>query len=239
MDDKDNKRGFTGLSDLTSDVESVSPKQQVNHAESPGRVKAEANREPDSRQLPGEGDASSRKSVTPASSGGLFSGITKLLLAIPWQLYLVGGVAGYFYYQDTMEDRVIDSFQGKIGYYLTRSADSNSTPRLIPGVLPVDLKTRAVDRMYFRLKDAYKPKSAADVSSVVGFKCSDEVVGSYSDGASGYQKSCDIYVIEVGNHTWSYVGNFTGSEPPDSKKGSGSRTGSHPARDYLRKAGVM
>ena len=238
MDDKDNKRGFTGLSDLTSDVESVSSKQHKDQAESPARVKAEVNREPDSRQLPGEGNASSRKPVKPVS-GGLFSGIAKLLLAIPWQLYLVVGVAGYFYYQDTMEDRVIDSFQGKIGYYLTRSADSNSTPRLIPGVLPVDLKTRAVDRMYFRLKDAYKPKSAADVSSVVGFKCSDEVVGSYSDGASGYQKSCDIYVIEVSNHTLSYVGNFTGSEPPDSKKGSGSRTGSHPARDYLRKAGVM
>jgi len=238
MDDKDNKRGFTGLSDLTSDVESVTSKQHKDQAESPARVKAEVNREPDSRELPGEDNASSRKPVKPVS-GGLFSGIAKLLLVIPWQLYLVGGIAGYFYYQDTMEDREIDSFQGKIGYYLTRSADSNSTPRLIPGVLPVDLKTRAVDRMYFRLKDAYKPKSAADVSSVVGFKCSDEVVGSYSDGASGYQKSCDIYVIEVGNHTWSYVGNFTGSEPPDSKKGSGSRTGSHPAKDYLRKAGVM
>jgi hypothetical protein len=238
MDDKDNKRGFTGLSDLTSDVESISSKQHENHAESPGRAKTGINREPDSRQLPGEGNASDRKSVK-SSSGGLFSGITKLLLAIPWQLYLVGGVAGYFYYQDTMEDREIDSFQGKIAYYLTRSANSNSVPRLVPGVLPVDLKTRTVDRMYFRLKDAYKPKSAADVSSVVGFKCSDEVVGSYSDGASGYQKSCDIYVIEVGNHTWSYVGNFTGSEPPNSKKGSGSKTGSHPAKDYLRKAGVM
>jgi len=238
MDDKDNKRGFTGLSDLTSDVESVSSKQHENRAASPTRVSTGKNREPDSRQLPGEGNASGSKSVKPAS-GGLFSGITKLLLAIPWQLYLVGGVAGYFYYQDTMEDRVIDSFHGKMAYYLTRGTDSNSIPRLAPGVLPVDLKTRAVDRMYFRLKDGYKPKSAADVSSVVGFKCSDEVVGSYSDGASGYQKSCDIYVIEVSNHTWSYVGNFTGTEPPNSKKGSGSRTGSHPAKDYLRKAGVM
>jgi len=238
MGDKDNKRGFTGLSDLTSDVESVSSKLHDNPAESSSRVKTGINREPDSRQLAGEGNVSSGKSVSPVS-GGLFSGIMGLLLAIPWQLYLVGGVAGYFYYQDTMQDRVIDSFQSKIDDYLTRKADSNSIPRLAAGVLPVDLGTRTVDRMYFRLKDAYKPKSTADVSSVVGFKCSDEVVGSYSDGASGYQKSCDIYVIDVGNHAWSYVGNFTGSEPPNSKKGSGSRTGSHPARDYLRKAGVM
>jgi|GEM_PF-5713445 len=238
MGDKDNKRGFTGLSDLTSDVESVSSKQHENQAESPSRVKTGINCEPDSRQLPGEGNTSSVKSVNPVS-GGLFSGIMKLLVAIPWQLYLMGGVAGYFYYQDSMKDRVIDSFQEKIAYYLTRSANSNSIPRLVPGVLPVDLETRTVDRMYFQLKDGYKPKSAADVSSVVGFKCSDEVVGSYSDGASGYQKTCDIYVIEVRNHTWSYVGSFTGSEPPNSKKGGGSRTGSHPARDYLRKAGVM
>jgi len=238
MGEKDNKRGFAGLSDLTSDVESVSAKQYENQAESPSRGNTGINREPDSRQLPGEGNTSSGKSVNPVS-GGLFSGIMNLLLAIPWQLYLIGGIAGYFYYQDSMKDRVIDSFQEKIAYYLTRSADSNSIPRLVSGALPVDLETRTVDRMYFQLKDAYKPKSTADVSSVVGFKCSDEVVGSYSDGASGYQKTCAIYVIEVRNHTWSYVGNFTGSEPPNSKKGGGSRTGSHPARDYLRKAGVM
>lgn len=138
-----------------------------------------------------------------------------------------------------MQDRVIDSFQGKIDYSLTRKADSNSIPHLAAGVLPVGLGTRTVDRLYFRLKGAYKPKSTADVSSVVDFKCSDEVVGSYSDSTSGYQKSCDIYVIDAGNHTWSYVGNFTGSEPLDSKKAIGSRTGSYPARDYLRKAGVM
>ena len=29
MGDEDNKRGFTGLSDLTSDVESISSKQHV------------------------------------------------------------------------------------------------------------------------------------------------------------------------------------------------------------------
>lgn len=123
MGDKDNKRGFTGLSDLTSDVESVSSKQHENQAESPSRVNTGINRAPDSRQLPGEGNTSSGKSVNPVS-GGLFSGIMNLLLAIPWQLYLIGGGAGYFYYQDSMKDRVIDSFQEKIAYYLTRSADS-------------------------------------------------------------------------------------------------------------------
>lgn len=91
----DNKRRFSGLSDLTSDVESVSSKQHDNPAESSSRVKTGINRESDSRQLSGEGNVSSGKLVSPVS-GGLFSEIMRLLLAIPWQLYLVGGVAIVF-----------------------------------------------------------------------------------------------------------------------------------------------
>lgn len=179
------------------------------------------------------------RDIEKPTSRSFFSGIAKLLRAIPWQFYLIGSIAGYFYYQDAIEDAEIDSFEAKIAHYLTRNADSKSAPSLVPGVLPIDLKTKAIDRMYFRLKDSYQPKSAADVSSVVAFECSDRLVGSYSDGAAGYQKSCDIYVIEVSSHTWNYVGKFTGSEPPNSKKGGGSKTGSHPVKDYLKRLGVM
>ena len=234
------KKGFSRLSDLTSDVEPTSEKD-TSHTpiQERGASGINSDHEHASRKLPREDSDYFARESAKAGSGGFFSGIVKLLLAIPWQLYLVGGVAGYFYFQSGIEDREISSFQSEISYYLSRNNNSNSVPSLMPGVLPVDLGARTVDRMLFRIKDDYKPKSAGDVSYVVGFNCSDEVVGSYSDGASGYQKSCDIYVIDVRSHTWSYVGNFTGSEPPKSKKGSGSRTGSHPAQDYLRRAGVM
>ncbi len=232
------KKGFSSLSDLTSEVNPVS-ETKTNQAHVTDREKNRIEPEPASRNLPGEGDQFEDTKPVKTSSSGFFTGLMKLLLAIPWQVYLVGGVAGYFYYQHVAEDNTLEKFQGKISYYLTRSIDSNSVPQLVPGILPIDLGTKTVDRMFFRLKDNFKPKSADDVSSVVGFKCSDKLAGSYSDGASGYQKSCDIYVIDVRNHSWAYAGNFTGTEPPDSKKGGGSRTGSHPAKDYLRKAGVM
>jgi len=237
MDEKNNKGGFTGLSGLTSDVEPEVSGGQRRTAESSSQSEVSSKSNRTSQELPSEEKVSSNKSAS--SSNGLLSGFIKLLLIIPWQLYLVGGVAGYLYYQSAIEDKEIESFQSNVAYYLTRNANSNRVPPLSSGVLAINLKTRAVDKMSYRFKDNFRPNSAADVSSVLGFECSDKVVGSYSDGATGYQKTCDLYVITVGDHTWSYAGSFTGSEPPNSKKGGGSRTGSHPARDYLRKAGVL
>lgn len=207
----EDKKNSVKLSDLTSDVESTSDKDLASLARASVKV----------------------------GSGSRSSGIAKVLLAIPWTVYVAVGVLGYVYIRNEIDDRKINSFQSQISYYLTRNNDSNSVPSLMSGVLPVDLKEGTVARMLFSIKDDYKPKSAGDVSFVVGFNCSDAVVGTYSDGASGYQKSCDIYVIDVRSHTWSYAGNFVGSKPPQSKSGRGSATGSHPAREYLRSAGVM
>jgi hypothetical protein len=207
----EDKKNSVKLSDLTSDVESTSEKDSASLARASAKL----------------------------GSGSRSSGIAKVLLAIPWPIYLAVGVLGYLYIRSEIEDRKINSFQNQISYYLTRNYDSNSVPSLMPGVLPVDLKEGTVTTMLFSIKDEYKPKSAGDVSFVVGFNCSDAVVGTYSDGASGYQKSCDIYVIDVRSHTWSYAGNFVGSKPPQSKSSRGSAKGSHPAWEYLRRAGVM
>lgn len=234
MTNNESKRGFSGLSNLTTDTDKITQAQPGNKGDRPL-----SNHKHDSRVLPGESEILLGGEVSKEGSGGFFIGIMKFLLAIPWQLYLVGGVAGYFYFQSEIEDREISSFQSKINYYLAKSHDSKNIPPLTSSVLPIDLGSKTVDSMLFRIRDSYKPKSAEDVSFVVGFNCSDQVVGSYSDGASGYQKSCDIYVIDVHSHTWAYAGNFSGSEPPSSKKGGGSRTGSHPAQDYLRRAGVL
>jgi len=234
MTNNDSKRGFSGLSNLTTDTDKITQTQPGNKGDRPL-----SNQKHDSKVLPGESDTLLGGEVSKEGSVGFFIGIMKLLFAIPWQLYLVGGVVGYFYFQSEIEEREISSFQSKINYYLAKSHDSKSIPALNSSVLPIDLKSKTVDSMIFSIRDGYKPKSAEEVSFVVGFNCSDQVVGTYSDGASGYQKSCDIYVIDVRSHTWAYAGNFSGSEPPSSKEGGGSRTGSHPAQDYLRKAGVL
>ncbi|MGI2015881.1 hypothetical protein [Shewanella oncorhynchi] len=234
MNNNDDKHGFSGLSSLVSDTERPTQSKAAQNS-----LQQSAHQEHYSKKLPGEGGEFFGGGPAKENSGVFFSGILKFLLAIPWQLYLIGGVVGYFYFQSEIEDREISSFQSKVNYYVTKNNESKSLPTLKGGVVPIDLASTTVDNMLFRIKEDYKPKSADEVSFVVGFNCSDQVVGSYSDGASGYQKNCDIYVIDVRSHTWAYAGNFMGSEPPTSKKGGGSRTGSHPASDYLRKFGVM
>ncbi len=106
-------------------------------------------------------------------------------------------------------------------------------------ILPVDLKTRTVDEMFFSLKEEFKPSSETDVTTIVGFNCEDNSIGSYTDGALAYQKTCQIYLIDTLTQTFSSVGTFAGTEPHSSKKGSGSRTGSHPAKAYLKNNGIM
>jgi hypothetical protein len=232
------KKGFSILTDLTSDVKSA---HELNKGLVPvqERETPKANHSHASRELPGENSKYFQKEYDDTGSGEIFSGVVKILRSIPWQLYLVVAVVGYFFFQSGIEDRQISSFQKKIGYYLARNNDSGNVPALVPGVITIDIEAKTVDKMLFKIKDTFKTKSAKDVSFVVGFNCSDMEVGKYSDGAKGYQKSCKIYVIDVRSHTWSYAGNFIGSEPPGSKKGSGSRTGSHPVQDYLIRVGVM
>lgn len=234
MNNNDDKRGFSGLSNLASDTkQSSQPKISQN---SPRQSSIQKH---DSKKPPSEDGEFFGGASTKDNNGVFFSGILRFLLAIPWQLYLIGCVVGYFYFQSEIKDREISSFQSKLNYYLTKNNESKSLPALKGGVVTIDLESRTIDEMLFSLKEDYKPKSAGEVSFAVGFRCSDQVLGSYSDGASGYQKNCNIYVIDVRSHTWTYAGNFSGSEPPTSKKGGGSRTGSHPVSDYLKNVGVM
>ena len=218
MDKKNVNKGFSGLNELGS---KLPPEAQQQEDIEP--------REPLKNKTP---------SKISSSIGKFFSVILGILLLIPLQLYAIAIVGGGLYYYSTSKDRELESFQGEVGYFLRKERETNVARELAPGVLPIDLDSREVDPIYFSLIDTYKPESVSDVTTVVGFRCRNRTVGSYTDGASAYQKNCDIYLIQTSDHSWSHVGNFTGSEPPRTKKGSGSKSGSHPVKDYLRRAGI-
>jgi len=217
MDRKDKKRGFSSLTNLGSKIDIETSINDENHVQNKKK------------------SAASLKSFIK----NFFSVIFGVLLLIPLQLYAIALAGGGLYYYTTSKDRELASYQSKISFYVAKENESDLVPSLVPGILPVDLDRMEADKIYFSLKDTHKPKSSTDVSTVVGFRCSNQVVGRYTDGASAHKKICDIYVIKVSDHTWSYVGKFTGSEPPGTKKGSGSKSGSHPVRNYLRTAGIV
>ena len=164
--------------------------------------------------------------------------VAVFVIMIPIMAY--GGVIdkiGDFVSISKRQDKIIDSYQSNMNYYLQKDNEVNYIPRLTPGVLPVDLDTRRVARIIFAMRDTLKPKSPNDVSSVVAFRCWDRQVGTYGSGSPGYQKTCNIWVIDVRTHSWGNVGTLTGTEPPHRKKGYGPATGSHPALDWIRRNG--
>ncbi len=218
MDNKNVKKGFSSLNELGSRLDPEAQQSEKNVSLKPKENKTVFN--------------------LTSSIGNFFSIIFGVLLLIPLQLYAIALVGGGLYYYSTSKDRELEPFKRDLSFFLRKEHETVIVPDLIPGVLPIDLDSREVDAIYFSLKDTYKPKSVSDVSTVVGFKCTNQALGSYTDGTSAYQKSCDIYVIRTSDHSWSRLGTFTGSEPPNTKKGSGSKTGSHPVKDYLRKAGI-
>lgn len=254
------KRGFEGLSDLVSDIDVDSAlvsnqnsvntdngSQTVNMAESNEKTVAAAPKINPARKNVNSRDpiakdvsASTKSGHTPNSYSIVIpKKIYALLGAIPWQLYLIIVVGGYFYIQDVRKESLTNDLQRNVRKYLIKQYDSNYVLPLSHGIVPIDLRRKSIDSMLFDFNDSYKPSSASDVSIAIAFDCTDSLIGKYSDGALGYQKTCNVFIIDTNKHIWSYVGNLVGSEPPQSKKGGGTRTGSHPVRDYLKRAGVM
>ncbi|GAD81240.1 hypothetical protein [Vibrio ezurae] len=107
-------------------------------------------------------------------------------------------------------------------------------------VLPVNLNDKAIDWVLFRLNERNKPADPSQVTRVIGYKnCKDNLFGEYTDNTKAYQESCQIFIIDTKHHRWQYIGRLKGGEPPNSKKGSGSRTGQSVIRTYLIKHGYL
>ena len=138
MNTNDDKHGLSGLSNLVSDTEQSTQSKAAQNS-----LRQSAYQKHDSKKLPGKGGDFFGGGSAKEKNGILFFGISKFLLAIPWQLYLIGSV------------------------------------------VPIDLASRTVNNMVFRIKEDNKPKSTDEISFVAGFNCSDQVTGSYSEGAYG------------------------------------------------------
>jgi hypothetical protein len=88
------------------------------------------------------------------------------------------------------------------------------------------------------MDERYKPQDVNEISIILGLDCEDNHVGKYTDNSAALQTSCSAYLIDPQTGVWNDLGRFTGSEPPKSKKGGGSRSGSRPTDAILRKIGV-
>lgn len=240
------KKGFSSLSDLTSEVHSV--ESSTISSEQAKKPEAKQIDNAPSHKLPGELPKAEpkRESVTKKESAP--SQTTKsghFLLSLPWKWIIFGVVAVYaavMYFQGQADQnerqKLMAAFEANVPQYLMHIKDLKTNPKITGKVLPIDLSTKMVSSFYYGLRTEYKPRSAEEVKFVLAYTCHSKEIGRYSDGAGGYQKICRMNVIDVAQHAWGRTFEVKGSEPPYSKKGSGERTGSDPVKDYLSDKGL-
>jgi len=147
---------------------------------------------------------------------------------------LVAGV--YFGVRGLIRHPQVKPFAGHLSAYaslsgLQRAADG----AYISGkVIAIDKERSKVDSVFFSLPKDLRATMPEEVGTVIWLEWDERIVGTYTDGAKGYQITCQVTVIDKDNAAIVASQSFAGSRPPGTKSGSGSRSGSKPTGDIVQ-----
>ena len=234
---KDN-RGFTGLSDLTTDITDVKSKSSRS-SEPQSAINQRAAPEKD---LYNSTISNQRDEVPqgPSAITIFFRKLFELLLSIPLIFYIGGGVVLFIYIDDQKEKNALKPFNENMASILKITDKSNYRISPTGKTLPVNLATRTVDKAYFSISERFRPTSIDEITTIIGYdKCTENVIGEYTDGADAIQISCNIFIIDKNTGKWTFAGNIEGGEPPQTKKGAGNRKGRKPIYTYLTRLNML
>ena len=121
-------------------------------------------------------------------------------------------------------------------YPLESEGENSLTPYLLRKTILIDMNSYNIDNFYDELPDYLRANSVDEIKSIVQVWRDSKEVGKYNDGAAALQSICRYKIIDLAKKKAIYGGTFVGSLPPDSKKGSGSASGSlaiYQLKDFL------
>ena len=134
------------------------------------------------------------------------------------------------------EHQQVAPFSSALKSYLTTSGRTTGDVQLVKGkkVLPVNVDAESVDRAFFQMDEAVRPRVPADVGAVARVKYSSEAIGEYgrfgSGGSgTGYVWLANVQVVDLATQAVVAHNVFRGTDPPSSKKGRGDEHGSRPS----------
>lgn len=99
-------------------------------------------------------------------------------------------------------------------------------------VVIVNTDKNEIERtLLFSLPESLVPIHPEEVKYVVWFSCTKAAVGTYTDGATGYQQTCEVKVIDRANRLIVAKETFAGGMPDQTKTHSGDSSGGRPDGD--------
>ena len=139
--------------------------------------------------------------------------------------------------------RSLGPFKAHLAEYMaTASAEPDqylpATEMPVKGrLLPVDMKTKKIDPVFFDLSSDLRPRNPEEIGAVAALWWTEVRVGHYgASGGGAYKHQCTVMVFDKSSHVLLARKAFTGSDPPSTSRNGASQTGSKPyqeIRDYL------
>lgn len=122
-------------------------------------------------------------------------------------------------------DQEVAVFETKIAAYAEQKWDSATQKRnvLIKKIIIVDVASKKNDEMNASLPESMRASNIEEIDAVVLLRRGEERVASYTDGAAGFRRTTSVSVFRPNGESVCPSKEFKGSEPPQSKRGRGSK----------------
>ena len=148
----------------------------------------------------------------------------------------VVAVIAFFVYRGIKTSAYLKPFKAlsEQNLALTNLKEDTGAAYINRKLITVDKDTKEIDRLFLKLDKELRPESPEDVGTVIWLDWGRSTYGSYTDGAKAYRKTCQITVIDLDKGLIVDRRSFSGSKPPGSKSGGGSRSGSKPTREVIK-----
>ena len=112
--------------------------------------------------------------------------------------------------------------------------DPNAQAMIRGRVIPVDMRTRNIDEIYFRLPEEIRSVSPDDVGTILWLQCGKQDVGRYEGGAPARVQTCEVTLIDKATFSVVAQRDFRGSEPPEKISSKSSEgVGAAPTAEIL------
>jgi hypothetical protein len=143
-------------------------------------------------------------------------------------------IAGFAAYRGCTRSRAEAPFRDRFAHYIAVPDEREPGECYLRGkVVVVNLTDKGLDSLHFRIPDALRARQPDEVGTVVLVHREDRQAGTYTDGAPGYVRACDMTIVDEVRRTVAGTVAVEGSHPPPAKTGHGAQYGSEPDDEAL------